>query len=217
MWYFEMFERLEKEANPEAAIKMAAYMKNKFPFLGIATPKRVEIIKSYIKKAALYEPDWDFVYICWDKEYREAQYIGNEYLSSVKKKLKPEDVEKIRELIIKKPWWDITDGLDRIIGDIALRYPEVNKTMLSWSKDKNIWLRRVSIDFQLLRKENTDTKLLEEIIVNNFGTNEFFINKAIGWALRDYSKINPEWVRAFVSKHKNSMSKLSLKEASKYI
>lgn len=89
--------------------------------------------------------------------------------------------------------------------------------MLKWSKDKNIWLRRVSIDHQLLRKEKNDTELLEKIIVNNFGSNEFFINKAIGWALRDYSKTNKEWVSNFIKKYNNNLSSLSIREGSKYL
>jgi 3-methyladenine DNA glycosylase AlkD len=89
--------------------------------------------------------------------------------------------------------------------------------MLAWSVDDNIWLRRIAIDHQLLRKEKTDTALLEAIIENNFGQKEFFINKAIGWSLRDYSKTNPEWVRAFVEKYRDKLAPLSIKEASKYI
>ena len=89
--------------------------------------------------------------------------------------------------------------------------------MLKWSKDEDFWVRRIAIDHQLCRKEKTNTELLEKIIVNNFGSNEFFINKAIGWSLRDYSKTNPKWVKEFVEKYKDKMDKLSIKEASKYI
>ena len=89
--------------------------------------------------------------------------------------------------------------------------------MLEWSLDDDFWVRRVAIDHQLCRKEKTNTELLEKILVNNFGSDEFFINKAIGWSLRDYSKTNPEWVRAFVEKHAVRMAKLSVKEAGKYI
>ena len=89
--------------------------------------------------------------------------------------------------------------------------------MLEWSKDNDIWVRRVAIDHQLGRKEKTNTVLLEKILVNNFGSDELFINKAIGWALRDYSKTNPEWVREFINKYKDKMSNLSIREASKYI
>ena len=89
--------------------------------------------------------------------------------------------------------------------------------MLEWSKDEDLWVRRIAIDHQLCRKEKTNTELLERIIVNNFGSDEFFINKAIGWALRDYSKTNPEWVKDFVNKYNTKMHSLSIKEASKYI
>lgn len=89
--------------------------------------------------------------------------------------------------------------------------------MLKWSQDEDIWLRRLAIDHQNSRKDLTNPELLEKIIVNNFGTDEFFINKAIGWSLRDYSKVNPNWVRSFINKFEKRMDKLSIKEASKYL
>lgn len=89
--------------------------------------------------------------------------------------------------------------------------------MLDWSKDDDFWIRRIAIDHQLCRREKTNTELLEKIIVNNFGSNEFFINKAIGWTLRDYSKTNPLWVKEFLNKYQDKMDNLSIKEASKYI
>ena len=107
--------------------------------------------------------------------------------------------------------------IDRLIGDMALKDTSINEIIIKWSKDNNIWLRRVSIIHQLLRKEKTNTKLLEKIIVNNFGSDEFFINKAIGWALRDYSKTNKEWVSNFINKYEDKMANLSIKEASKYL
>lgn len=112
---------------------------------------------------------------------------------------------------------DTIDFLDRVIGEIGLRDNRVNEVMLTWSKDDDFWIRRVAIDHQLCRKEKTNTELLEKILVNNFGSDEFFINKAIGWALRDYSKTNPEWVRKFINKYKDKMNSLSIKEGSKYI
>ena len=89
--------------------------------------------------------------------------------------------------------------------------------MLEWSKDSNIWLRRVAILYQLSLKEKVDEKVLDEILVSNLGDSEFFINKAIGWALRDYSKFNPEWVKEFIENNKMNMANLSLREASKYL
>jgi 3-methyladenine DNA glycosylase AlkD len=89
--------------------------------------------------------------------------------------------------------------------------------MLTWSVDDDLWLRRIAIDHQLLRKDQTDTALLEEIIVANLGQQEFFINKAIGWALRDYSKTDPGWVRAFIERHRDDLAPLSVREAGKYL
>lgn len=120
-------------------------------------------------------------------------------------------------MIIKKSWWEPVDSLDSVAGTIVLKYPYLKEEMRQWSISENIWLRRASIDFQQKYKEKTDIALLEEIICNNLGTNEFFINKAIGWSLRNYSKVNPEWVQGFLERHKDSLSTLSVKEASKYL
>lgn len=109
------------------------------------------------------------------------------------------------------------DFLDRVIGDIGLRDARVDELMLEWSTDEDFWVRRIAIDHQLLRKEKTNTALLEKIIVNNLGSDEFFINKAIGWSLRDYSKTDPEWVRNFIDRYRDRMDKLSIREAGKYI
>jgi len=107
--------------------------------------------------------------------------------------------------------------LDRIIGHVAMRFPKINEVLLQWSLDDNFWLRRIAIDHQLTRKEKTDTELLWRILVNNLGHEEFFVNKAIGWSLREYSKTNPEWVRGFIREFKERLSPLSVREGSKYI
>jgi len=217
MWYDKLFPELEKNKNTEQAVKMAAYMKNKFVFLGIPKPKLNEIIKPYIKEGKNHELDWKFVNICWKKNYREAQYVAVEYLDSLINLLKDDDLQSLRKLIITKSWWETVDSIDAIVGKLILNYRHLEKEMLKWSKDENIWLRRVSIDFQLQYKEKTNQKLFEQIIVNNFGTDEFFINKAIGWSLREYSKTNKKWVKEFIKKYKDKLHKLSIKEASKYL
>jgi len=161
--------------------------------------------------------NWNFIDCCWHESFREFQYVAIDYLVLMQKYLAPADIAKIKKLALTKSWWDTIDGLDRVIGMIALVYPEVNDTLVAWSKDDNIWLRRIAIDHQLLRKEKTNTVLLEEILINNLGQPDFFINKAIGWSLRDYSKTNPDWVRAFIKQYQNRLSPLSIKEASRYI
>ena len=128
-----------------------------------------------------------------------------------------EDIPKIKEYITKKEWWDTIDCFDAIIGEIGLRDHHVDDFMLEWSMDEDFWLRRIAIDHQLSRKEQTKEDLLEQIIVNNLGSREFFINKAIGWSLREYSKTNPTWVKEFIDKYKDKLDKLSIREASKYI
>ena len=131
--------------------------------------------------------------------------------------MSPSDLPRLKKLAQTKSWWDTIDFLDRLVESIIARFPETKEIILSWSCDEDIWLRRLAIDHQLLRKEETDTKLLEKILVNNLGQTEFFINKAIGWALRDYSKTNPDWVRDFIERHRAEMAALSIREGSKYL
>jgi 3-methyladenine DNA glycosylase AlkD len=209
---------MQNNANPEKAAQMKAYMRDNFEYLGVPTPKRRELCKPYLKTAKTEtQVDWKFIDRCWKDPYREYQYAAMDYLSQTSKLLTADDVPKIKKLILKKSWWDTVDGLDEIIGGIALRFPDVKHTLLEWSKDKNFWLRRAAIDHQLRYKDKTDTKLFEKILINNLGQTEFFINKAIGWSLREYSKTNPDWVRTFVKKHKDKLAPLSAREASKYI
>lgn len=213
----DIFEVFRSEANPEKAVQMSAYMRDQFPFLGIQTPERKELSRDFYKTVSKTVVDWNFVFKCWEQPEREFQYLAVEYLGKLKAVLTPADIPNLRRLAETKSWWDTVDGLDIVIGDIALSYPELNDVMIEWSMDDNFWIRRIAIDHQLLRKEKTNTQLLERILVNNLGQSEFFINKAIGWSLRDYSKTNPDWVRGFIEKHRGRMSKLSIKEASKYI
>ena len=213
----DIFDAFRKAANDEQAAKMSAYMRDKFPFLGIPKPERVKLIRDFIKSKAKSAPDWEFCFKCWEQPEREFQYLAKDYLVTTTAKLTADDIPNLRRLAVTKSWWDTVDGIDTIIGDIALRFPQVNETLLAWSFDENIWLRRIAIDHQLLRKDRTDAGLLAQIIVNNLGHTEFFVNKAIGWSLREYSKTNPGWVRDFIEEHRAEMSPLSIREASKYI
>lgn len=213
----EIFKIIEKEKDSKQAKKMSAYMQDKFVFLGIPKPKLTLIVKPFLSDLKKGDFSWDFVNECWNKDYREAQYIGLSYLLQNSKKIMPSDLDKIKKLITTKSWWETVDSLDAVVGEIVQKEPALKQTMLDWSKDENLWLRRVSIDFQQKYKDKTDTELLEKIIVNNFGSDEFFINKSIGWSLRDYSKVNPKWVKSFLEKYQSQMNKLSIKEASKYL
>ena len=204
--------------NEDNAKYMKAYMKDNFEYLGIKTPLRKELEKEFLKeksKEALI--DKDFVKMLWNYEYRDLQYVGLDYLVKQKKKLQKEDINFIKDLIITKSWWDTIDLIaSHLVGELCKKYPElIDEYILDWSEDSNMWLRRTSILTQLKFKSDTKTDILEKVIQANIEDEEFFIRKAIGWALREYSKTNKEWVSEFVAN--NRLSKLSEKEASKYL
>ena len=186
----ELAEELKMVAKPDDAVAMKAYMKNKFEFLGVKTPARRKLAKAFFKQQTDSVIDWDFINEAWNNPYRELQYAALDYLEIRKKLLTPSDLPHLKKLAQTKSWWDTIDFLDRLVGSIIARFPETKEIILAWSCDEDFWLRRLAIDHQLLRKEETDTELLEKILVNNLDQTEFFINKAIGWALRDYSKTN---------------------------
>ena len=155
MDYPALLAVLQQHANPERAVPMQAYMKHRFAYLGIGKPELVRLCRPFFKEAAKQPVDWDFVRRCWDDPHRELQYAALEYLKKMQQHLTPQNIPRLQTLITEKSWWDSADVLDRIVGGIALRHPEVNAVLLAWSTDDNIWLRRVAIDHQLLRKQHT--------------------------------------------------------------
>ena len=216
--YLEVKKIFELNENKENAIAMSKYMRNMFDFYGIQAPKRKEIYNEFIKKEKKSkEIDWELLDKCYEDNHREFQYLVYDYLLAMKQYVLYKDIAKIKKYILTKSWWDTIDFLCKVIGDVELRDSKVKDLMLKWSKDENIWIKRTAIEHQLGLKDKTDVELLEQIILNCFGTDEFFINKAIGWDLRDYSKTNPNWVKDFIKKYKNKMNDLSIKEASKYL
>ena len=215
--YQALFRQFRNHANKTIAAEMSAYMRDMFPFLGIKKPERAALQKDFLKAAKKSgSVDWGFIDECWTLE-REFQYLALDYLRTLQPLLMPDDILRLRTLAVTKSWWDTVDFIDSLVGDIALRFPEVNTVILEWSIDENIWLRRIAIDHQLQRKARTDTALLEQVIVNNLGQKEFFINKAIGWALREYSKVDSVWVADLIERYRDRLAPLSIREASKYL
>ncbi len=207
-------------ANPDVAPGMKAYLRDQFEFLGLPTLVRRELFKPFLvqlKKDAKASAtiNYAFVDACWAHSAREFQYNALDYLAACKQYLSPDDIPWLRELAETKSWWETIDRLDTIIGDIVLRNPQLNSLMLDWAEDPNFWICRIAIDHQRPRKEKTDAQLLEEIIVKNFGSKEFFINKAIGWALREYSKTDSAWVADFIERYRDQLAPLSVREGSK--
>ena len=216
--YQRLRKKLIENSDPELARQMESYMRNKFKFYGLKTPERRKSYHDLIKlEKANKKIDWKFLDQAWADDHREAQYFVCDYLIALEKYLKFEDIDHIFNYVKSKQWWDTIDSLIKPIGKLGLRDERVNELMLAWSKDDDFWVRRVAIEHQLLRKDKMNVELLNAILENNLGSSEFFINKAIGWALRDYSKTNPNWVENFIRKHHTEMATLSIKEGRKYL
>lgn len=210
----QVYLRLVEVADPTKADQMAAYMKNQFPFLGVQTPTRRDVTKDIIKSVTSEKGiDWDFIDALYEEPYRECHQVALDYLDKVKKRLSPDDFSHLLSLAKSHQWWDSIDRLDRLFGQIALVDKGINEKLLSFAVDPDFWIRRIAIDHQIGRKQATDADLLAQIICLNFGSSEFFINKAIGWSLREYGKTNPKWVGDFVDQHKDQMANLSIREA----
>lgn len=216
MWYEGLFDEAKSMRDDKQAVEMSRYMRNLFPFLGVPKPKRELLYKKYFVKLDK-GIDWGFVDVCFGVEEREFQYFAIDYLVKQRKYLVIDDLDKLATLIRTRSWWDSVDGFPKLVGEIVRKYPIAKDRILEWSVDDNFWIRRVSIIFQLMFKGDTDVDLLEKIIVNNLGSKEFFINKAIGWILRDYSKTDKLWVADLIDRYRDRMANLSIREGSKYL
>lgn len=219
----EMNENRTNDAGP-----MAKYQRNQFPFLGIKSQMRRNILKPYLKQAKLeaklsYQEspdqeiiDWYFVEKYWSYAEREFQYIACDYLKEMKQYLRPDDLPRLKILIVQKSWWDSVDALVKTIGYVVHQYPQLKQTMVDWSLSDNIWLKRASMIHQLGMKEETDVDLLAKTCENCLYMREFFVNKGMGWILRDYAKTDQTWVEKFLKSHEKGISNLTWKEASKH-
>jgi 3-methyladenine DNA glycosylase AlkD len=210
---------LEKNADPSQAPAMKKYMRDQFEYLGIKTPKLRELFKGFLDENGLppiAELD-TVVRELWALPEREFQYLGGGLVGRLEKQLPADFIETIEYLITTKSWWDTVDGIaSGVVGTHFKRYPAVKKKYLTkWRKSDNFWLRRTAILFQLNYKQETDFPLLCEIICENLDSKEFFINKAIGWSLRQYARIDPKAVKRFVKA--TPLHPLSQREAMKHL
>ena len=208
----------EGNRNEENSGPMKKYMKDHFPFLGIKSPLRKELEKQFFKETEILKRPFnqDFVISLWEKDEREYQYTAITYTGKFIKKLPKDVIQFLGGLITTKSWWDSVDSIAPLAGELAKKYPElINENINQWSVDDNFWLKRTSILFQLKYKDQTNEALLYDYIVKNADSKEFFIQKAIGWALREYSKTNPVSVKEFI--RDNQLAPLSIREGSKYL
>ena len=211
----QLREVFAQNAHPENALGMAKYMKNLFPFVGISSPERknmvVELRKDFKPKNAQELKNW--VSLLWEMPEREFQYVGMDYLQKDVNLLEIEDIAYFEFLITTKSWWDSIDLISgNYLGKFLIKYPEIfEETVVRFSKSENMWLNRAAIVCQLGYRERTNTDLLERAIVPHLESKEFFHQKAIGWALRQYGKTNPQWVKDFAASH--TLKPLSRREA----
>lgn len=209
----------EKNANEKIAFEQKAYMRNQFEFYGIKTTLRREIQKPFFIKEFLPPKDQltKMVKILWEKPERDYHHFAQELVFKYLKKLEEKDIELFEYMITHKSWWDTADFIAvKLIGAYFKKYSEYRHDYIKkWLATDNIWLQRSALLFQLKDKENIDPLLLSETIHSLLGSKEFFINKAIGWVLREYSRTNPGWVIQFAEK--TALSTLSKRESLRLI
>jgi 3-methyladenine DNA glycosylase AlkD len=199
---------------------MKKYMRDQFEYLGIKSPRVSALQRDFIREHGLppFEKLDAVSRDLWSLPQREFQYLGMNLIGKYEKKLEPEFISTLEYCIVTKSWWDTVDALaSHPVGTHFKRYPKIKEQYLKkWRKSENIWLRRTTILFQLGYKQETDFDLLSGIIRENLGSDEFFINKAIGWSLRQYAYTDPKVVKKFVNTTKE-MNPLSRREAMKHL
>lgn len=198
---------------------MSAYMKSHGEFLGVPAPARraaAEPVLATMKggdEAELLEvaESW------WAQPERELRYCAADLLRANVRSLTPAALDRLRRLVAEGAWWDVADPLAPVVGGIVRRHPEASAEMDEWAADENLWVARVALLHQLGWKDNADPSWLFAFCQQLAGRDDFFIRKAIGWALRDLARSYPDEVRAFVGEQGDRLSPLSIREATKHL
>jgi len=214
-------ERLAGAADPNKTGPMAAYMKTDMPFYGVQAAPRVPILREAARR---FPPENRSAYragvlALWNRPHREEKYLAIEYARAFPRYVTLSSVPLYRRMIVEGAWWDLVDDTAvHLIGQVLLHQrPQMTINVASWIDHPNLWLRRTAIISQLGHREETDTDLLFDTCERCMAETEFFIRKAIGWALRDYAKTDPDAVAVFVTRHREDLSGLSYREATKHL
>jgi 3-methyladenine DNA glycosylase AlkD len=201
--------------DPSRAPAMRAYMRDQFDYLGIGTPQRRTAAKPLLKALAgsgadvLLAQAWQL----WALPQREYQYVALDLLAMHWKEFKIDDIPRLLQFCREKSWWDTVDALASTVGDV-LRYG--HEHMDAALKHENMWMRRVAVLHQLGWREHVDVNRLFEYSLALAHEKEFFIQKAIGWALRDYARHDAQTVRTFTLEQKHRLSPLTFREGNKH-
>lgn len=212
-----LITQMRNLSNTAQGTKMTAYLKGHFPCLGVMAPVRKELLKDFLQEHG--KPgttEWeDVVKTLWEQPEREFQYLSQDLLIKYKSKYREEHLDWFESLICDRSWWDTVDHLaSHCVGAYFLHYPEQRYAAIDrWLSGDDRWLKRTAIIFQLKYGNKTDAALLGQVITDLMHEQDFFIRKAIGWALRQYSRFDADFVRTFVDTHEQALSGLSKKEA----
>ena len=214
-------ERLTESADPDKAVGMAAYMKTDMPFYGVQKPGRVAILREALERFPVGTRDEyrESVLALWNMPHREEKYLAIGFARAHSQYVTLTSVPLYRKLIVEGGWWDFVDEVAiGLVGSVLRRQrSRMTPKIRAWNDDRDLWLRRTSIISQVGHKAETDSRLLFEVCRARMHETDFFIRKAIGWALRDYARTDPEAVRDFALAHRAEMSGLSFREATKHL
>lgn len=208
----------ETAADPTKAAPMRTYMRDQFSFLGIGSAARRTLARQVL--TGLPRPDEDdlraIALDCWDRPHREYQYFACDLLRRHARVCSAGFLDTARHLVTTKSWWDTVDALAaHLVGPLVTSHPPLLSTMDEWSGSSDLWLVRTALLHQLRYREATDVARLFRYCTAQAGHPDFFVRKAIGWALREYAKTAPDAVRGYVRAHESQLSGLSVREALK--
>ncbi|MEM7096002.1 MAG: DNA alkylation repair protein [Actinomycetota bacterium] len=206
-------------ADPDKAPGMAAYMKDHFVYFGVQSKDRRAASKPWLRASRTIDADvlLDFAEACWSEREREFQYVGMDALRAGANNLPATALGRVRRLVETKSWWDTVDALAAwTVGPMVANH-DLGSVMDEWIDDPNMWVARTAILHQLGFKEDTDAERLDRYVGRRADDTEFFIRKALGWALRNFSRIDSDAVRAIVERHDDRLSGLTRREATKYL
>lgn len=217
-------QTLAEHADPTRAPQMQAYMKSALPYRGVGLPKVRALTRTVYDARPLRDRrEWEAaVRALWDDaEYREEWYAaialtGHRRYAGYQD---PQALPLYEHLIVAGAWWDVVDEIaTRRVGPLLRDHPDqIAPVLRRWAGDADHWRRRTAILAQVGAKGATDTGLLTDCLAPSLGKRDFFLRKAIGWALREYARHDPDWVRAYVDAHRADLAPLSVREATKHL
>jgi 3-methyladenine DNA glycosylase AlkD len=212
--------KLRNSRDAQTAAEMQRYMKSEQPFYGVKTPLRKKIFREAMAACPITSrADYEAIIAAlWAGQYREELYQALEVAQNCRAFHGPESWLLYEKLVFTAPHWDTLDWLaTRVVSPLILQDRRLEAKLIAWSESDSFWVRRASLLAHLKHKGETNRELLAKTIIKLADEDEFFIRKAIGWVLREYSCTDPQWVYDFVSQHNDELSALSRREALKHL